>query len=70
MSIFKKQRIDIQPAESSRVEIELQKDATKKAVETAKRVNESMKELLVENGFTLKIYLATGGHIKTNRKEK
>jgi hypothetical protein len=50
------------PPPASRVEVELHKgasqDATKKAVET----NKHLQDLYVENGFTLKIYLAAGGH--------
>lgn len=46
------------PSQNSRVEVEVHKDATKEAVEKAKDTNAHLKELLVNNGFTLKIYLA------------
>ena len=50
--------IIIQPPVESRVEVEIAKDASKEAAEKAKNANEHLKELLVNNGFTLKIYLA------------
>lgn len=56
----KKQTPDIvvQPTPSSRVEIEVDKNANKETKEAAKEVNTHVKNLLVENGFTLKIVLA------------
>lgn len=72
MPLFKrKQREDIhvEPPVSSRVEVELHKTAGKQAVEKAKQANEHLNDLLVENGFTLKIYLATGGKPKKQRKK-
>lgn len=53
--------ISIQPPTTSRVEVELHKDATIEAADKAKEANKHLNELLVENGFTLKIYLAAGG---------
>lgn len=64
MSLFKRKRkedIHVEPPASSRVEVELHKTASKEAAEKAKQANEHLNDLLVENGFTLKIYLATGG---------
>lgn len=52
----------VRPAPTSRVEIELHKNASEQAAKKADQTNEHLKELLVENGFTLKIYLAAGGH--------
>lgn len=60
------ENIHIEPPASSRVEVEVHKNASKQAAEKAKQANEHLNELLVTNGFTLKIYLATGG----NRKRK
>lgn len=54
----------IQPPPDSRVEVELHKNATREAADQAAAANEHLKNLLVENGFTLKIYLAAGGKIK------
>lgn len=71
MGLFRhKNREDfkIQPAPNSRVEVELHKNATREAADQAAAANEHLRELLVDNGFTLKIYLAAGG--KTNRKRK
>lgn len=64
MSWFKRKRVEdihVEPPVSSRVEVELHKSASKEAAEKAKKANEHLNELLVQNGFTLKIYLATGG---------
>lgn len=53
--------ISIQPPAASRVEIELHKDATVEAAQKAKEANQHLSDLLLRNGFTLKIYLAAGG---------
>lgn len=71
MAWFKKkqhQDITVQPPVASRVEVELAKGATKKAAEKAKDANQHLNELLVENGFTLKIYLAAGGHLPKQKR--
>lgn len=52
----------VRPPAASRVEIELHKDASAEAAKKADQTNEHLKDLLVENGFTLKIFLAAGGH--------
>lgn len=57
----KREDIHVEPPASSRLEVELHKNASKEAVEKARKANEHLNELLVNNGFTLKIYLATGG---------
>lgn len=54
--------IVVTPPATSRVEIELHKNASEQAARKADQTNEHLKDLLVENGFTLKIYLAAGGH--------
>lgn len=73
MGIFKrriKEDIQIQPLINSRVEVELHKSATVQAAEKAKLANKHLNDLLIENGFTLKIYLAAGGRLPTkNSKE-
>lgn len=62
MSWFKKKQptpdIVVQPNAASRVEVEVDKNARKEVKEAAKEVNTHVKNLLVENGFTLKIVLA------------
>lgn len=63
-----REELIVQPPASSRVEVELHKGANQDAVVKAKQANEHLKELLVNNGFTLKIYLAAGGHPPKNRK--
>lgn len=60
--------IALTPTQNSRVEVEIHKDASKEAVEQAKSANEHLKELLVNNGFTLKIYLAA--HQPSNNKSR
>lgn len=52
----------ITPPATSRVEIELHKNASVNAAKKADEVNKHLQYLLVENGFTFKIYLAAGGH--------
>lgn len=63
----KEDAIVVHPAPTSRVEIELHKSASEDAAKKADQTNEHLKELLVENGFTLKIYLAAGGHQPKNK---
>lgn len=58
----------VQPPAQSRVEVELHKNASEEAAQKAKATNEHLKELLVENGFTLKIYLAAGGQLHQKKK--
>lgn len=59
----KKNRLDVQvkPNTEDRLEIELAKDASQKAFEKANLINNHVNQLLIENGITVKIYLATGG---------
>ena len=44
-----------------RVEVVVHKNAAEDAIRKANEANEKLNELLVTNGFTLKIYLAAGG---------
>ena len=67
MSWFNRKRKDItplvvQPPATSRVEIELHKNASEEAAQKAQETNKHLNDLLVENGFTVKIFLAAGGH--------
>lgn len=71
MSWFKKKRTEdlaIQPPISSRVEVEIDKNASREAAEKAKTANAHLNDILTENGFTLKIYLAAGGQSKKGKK--
>lgn len=52
----------VQPPATSRVEIELHKNASEEAAQKAQETNKHLNDLLVENGFTVKIFLAAGGH--------
>ena len=52
----------VQPPAQSRIEVELHKSASQEAAEKAKETNRHLNDLLVANGFTLKIYIAAGGH--------
>lgn len=61
--------IELTPSQNSRVEVEVHKDASKEAAEQAKEANAHLKELLVNNGFTLKIYLAAH-QPNNNRKSR
>lgn len=64
MGLFnRKQKPDmnIESHHDTRVEVVVHKNAAKDAVVKAKEANKHLNELLVQNGFTLKIYLAAGG---------
>lgn len=58
----------VTPAPTSRVEVELHKGASIEAAQKAAEVNQHVKDLLIENGFTLKIYLAAGGQLHQKKK--
>lgn len=47
-----------------RVEVVVHQNAAKEVIDEAKTVNEQLNKLLLDNGFTLKIYLAAGGKTK------
>lgn len=64
----KEEPLVVKPAVSSRVEVELHKNASEEAAKKADAANKHINDLLVENGFTLKIYLAAGGHQPTNKR--
>ena len=64
----KEEPIVVVPPPTSRVEIELHKGASEEAAAKANAVNEHVKELLVENGFTLKIALAAGAQISHKKQ--
>lgn len=72
MSLFsRKQKLPMQTSDEKQgfLEIETHKNATKEAIAEAKQATQKLNSLLVENGFTLKIYLATGGHRNTKGKK-
>lgn len=60
--------IVVTPPATSRVEVELHKNASENAAAKAKETNQHLNDLLVENGFTLKIYLAAGGQLHQKKK--
>lgn len=60
--------IVVTPPATSRVEVELHKNASEYAAQKAKETNQHLNDLLVENGFTLKIYLAAGGQLHQKKK--
>ena len=73
MSWFNRNRKDsfvIQPPPESRVEVELHKTASVHAAAKAQETNKHLNQLLIENGFTLKIYLAAGGHLPKKKRIK
>lgn len=74
-SLFKRKEkqdppVVITPPPTSRVEIELHKGASEDAAKKADLVNQHVKELLVENGFTLKIALAAGAQLHSKKGGK
>ena len=54
--------------DKSMVEIIAADNARHEVIKEAKEVNQQLKKLLVENGFTIKIYLAAGG--KQTKEDK
>ena len=62
---FKKKDPEVsKEVQSAIVELEAAKNAQREAFAEAEKVGKDLNRLLVENGFTLKIYLASGGKIK------
>lgn len=64
MSIFRrKDKRSVCPIKQEQqiIEIAADKQAQQEVVQQAKEASERLNTLLVENGFTLKIYLAAGG---------
>lgn len=51
-----------------RVEVVVHKEATQEAIAKAQEANKHLNELLVTNRFTIKIYLAAGGHLPKQEK--
>lgn len=83
MGLFKKNRREVQPSTPNelpeptldlsattrdRIEIQLAKDASAEAKEKTKKVNAYVNELLDQNGFHVKIYIAAGGTPKRGHK--
>lgn len=62
--------IKLTPRQDSRLEIELHKSASKEAKQKADEVNAHVQDLLAANGFTVKIFLAAGGHLPTRPKKR
>lgn len=57
-------RGDTEKQHDHRVEVVVHQNARKEVIDEALRANKLLKSLLEDNGFTLKIYLATGGKVK------
>lgn len=62
---FKKKKTETSAKElSDIVEFEAARDAQREAFDEAEKEVKKLNRLLVENGFTPKIYLAAGGKIR------
>ena len=73
MSWFKKKTPEVivpslPPEHRASIEIVAHKDASKEVAEEAKRANEVVQDLFRRNHFTVKIYVAAGGGIKSKGK--
>lgn len=60
----------IKPPAASRVEVELHKGASEDAAAKADQTNKHLTDLLVNNGFTLKIYMAAGHQYPPTKRKK
>lgn len=58
---------ETEAAHDVRVEVVVNKEATKEVVEEAKAANQHLAKLLQENHFTIKIYRAAGGNVRKAR---
>lgn len=58
------------PIKDPIVEIIANQEAKKEVIEKAKKASSDLNELLVQNGFTIKIYLAAGGKHPNAEKGK
>ena len=67
MGIFRRQPLLAHNNPEVKIEIEAGKRATKEAIEEARRANEELNRVLVRNGFTVKIFVATGGKHKEGK---
>lgn len=67
MGIFRRQPLLAHNNHEVKIEIEAGKKATKEAIEDARKANEELNKVLVRNGFTVKIYIATGGKHKEGK---
>lgn len=73
MGIFRKKKdtpIASSAEERQIIEIVADKQAQHEVVQQAKEASERLNTLLVQNGFTLKIYLAAGGKSPKNGVKK
>lgn len=55
--------------QASRIEVTVNKNAAKEAVDMAKDASNKLNNILEENGFTLKIYLAAGGKMNKGQNK-
>lgn len=63
-----KEDIQIHLPPTSRLEVEMHKGASIEAANKALEDTGHLNHLLIENGFTLKIFLAAGGHLPVKPK--
>jgi hypothetical protein len=71
MSLFKRGQTEDRGMEEThdvRVEVIVNKEKTRDALDEAIDANKRLNEVLRANHFTIKIFRAAGGEIKTQRK--
>lgn len=63
MRLFKPKRTpeEKEKLHDNRVEVVVSKEATKEVIEKAKEANQHLQDLLSQNHFHIKIYIAAGG---------
>lgn len=70
MNWFKQRTKTVGENKKAAFEIVAHKTATDKVVKEAEEASQKLNKLLVENGFTIKIYLAAGGKLPSNQNRK
>lgn len=66
---FRKKKAIYKIAETNRIDVVAQKNANKEVVAQAKAATQQLRKLLDHNGFTIQIFLAAGGSIKTRTRK-
>ena len=64
-----KEKVEARGKKPTAIEIVAHKTATDKVIKEAEDASKKLNKLLVENGFTIKIYLAAGGKLPAKKRK-